>query len=141
MDRRFDYLYRMCIASIGIPRGIKGDGDFISVDPELPAGPKIPPGGIETIRRYYTNSIEEYRYLLALANRTRSRTGLPKKLKTAESAVRFLQYAKSQSEFMEFLSRIDRVTYSRIPIYSNPSILKAIPPRDTDTRVDPREKA
>ena len=142
MDRRFDYLYRMCIACIGIPGGRKGDGDFIPVDPRVPTD-AVGPKGIEPIRRYYTNSIEEYRYLLLLGNKTRSRTNQAKKLKIAESAVRFLQYAKSQSQFMEFLSRIDPATFNRIPIYANPSILKgvAIPKSDIAIPVDPRAKS
>jgi hypothetical protein len=147
MDKRFDYLYRMCIASIGIPVGKRDDS--ISVDLELspgtrvPAdalGPKVPLDGMEPIRKYYTNSIEEYRYLLALGNKTRSRTNQAKKLKSAESAVRFLQYAKSQSQFMEFLSPIDPVTYKRILIYSNPSILKSgILKSDAATPVNPKD--
>jgi hypothetical protein len=150
MERRFEYLYRMCIACIGIPGGRRGD--FISVDLELspgtrvPAdavGPKVPLDGMEPIRRYYPNSIGEYRYLLTLGNKTRSRTEQAKKLKTAESAVRFLQYVKTQGKFMEFLLEVDPVTYKRISIYSNPSILKgvAIPKSDIAIPVDPRAKS
>jgi len=150
MERRFEYLYRMCIACIGIPGGRRGD--FISVDLELspgtrvPAdavGPKVPLDGMEPIRRYYPNSIEEYRYLLALGNKTRSRTEQAKKLKTAESAVRFLQYVKTQGKFMEFLSQADPETYRMVPIYANPSILKviAIPKSDVAIPADPRAKS
>ena len=45
--------------------------------------PRVPQAdNSEPIRRYYPNSIEEYRYLLALGNKTRTRTEQAKKLKT-----------------------------------------------------------
>lgn len=129
MVRRFKYLYDICILSIGIPPG--GKGDFISEGlggksllsdlPKVPAT-DVPMDNIK--KKYYSNSIEEYRYLLGLANETGSRKGLAKKLKSAQNAVKFLQYAKSQDKFMEFLLKIDKITFYRIPIYSNPSILK-----------------
>ena len=149
MDRRFEYLYRMCISSIGIS-GRKGD--FISE--ELAAKEKSLSTGVprepvidvpkDPIKKIYpTNSIEEYRYLLALGNKTRSRTEQAKKLKTAESAVRFLQYVKTQGKFMEFLSQADPVTYKMVHIYANPAILKniAIPKSDIAIPADPRAKS
>jgi hypothetical protein len=139
---RNGWLYQLCVLSIGI----RSDrSDYIGLDPgtQVSAGenkeePKIPPI-VDPVRpvdpigprppipignTYYQNSIEEYRYSLYLANRSGSRTGLAKKKKSAESGIKFLQYAKSQREFMEFLPRIDEITYNRVIEYSNPSILK-----------------
>ena len=126
---RNTWLYQLCVLSIGIPIN---RGDFIPVDPgiRIPAEkdkeePQIPPRPPIPIRDpYYRNSIEEYRYSLYLANKSGSRTGMTKKKKSAESGIKFLQYSKSQREFMEFLSRFDEITYSRVIEYSNPSILK-----------------
>jgi hypothetical protein len=147
MERRFEYLRRMCISSIGRSRR---KGDFISEELAakekslLEGVPRVPQAdNSEPIRRYYPNSIEEYRYLLALGNKTRSRTEQAKKLKTAESAVRFLQYVKTQGKFMEFLSQVDPETYRMVPIYANPAILKsiAIPKSDIAIPADPRAKS
>jgi len=128
MEKRFEYLRRMCISSIGRHGR---EGDFISEELAakektlLEGVPRVPQAGIsEPIRRYYPNSIEEYRYLLVLGNRTRSRTEQAKKLKTAESAVRFLQYAITQDQFMEEVYRENPGLYRDIYTYSNPSILK-----------------
>jgi hypothetical protein len=140
---RNGWLYQLCVLSIGIP--INPGGDFTPVDPgiQIPSEnnkeePKIPPivdpvGPVDPIgprppitigNIYYQNSIEEYRYSLYLANRSGSRTGLSKKKKSAESGIKFLQYTKTQREFMEFLQKTDDITYKRVMEYSNPSILK-----------------
>ena len=147
MEKRFEYLRRMCISSIG-RYGRKGDfisEELAAKEKTLLAGvPRVPQAdNSEPIRRYYPNSIEEYRYLLVLGNKTRSRTEQAKKLKTAESAVRFLQYVKTQGRFMEFLSQADPETYRMVPIYANPAILKsiAIPKSDIAIPADPRAKS
>ena len=147
MEKRFEYLRRMCISSIG-RYGRKGDfisEELAAKEKTLLAGvPRVPQAdNSEPIRRYYPNSIEEYRYLLVLGNKTRSRTEQAKKLKTAESAVRFLQYVKTQGRFMEFLSQSDPETYRMVPIYANPAILKsiAIPKSDIAIPADPRAKS
>jgi len=121
------WLYQLCVLSIGIP--IKQSVDLIQVDRDLlkkepGVKPEIPVQPIPIENSYYPNSIEEYRNLLNLANRRGSRTGLAKKKKSAEAGIKFLQYSRTQIEFMELLSKFDEMTYNRVILYSNPSILK-----------------
>jgi hypothetical protein len=73
-DDRFTYLNGMCIITIG-------------------KNPKEGP--------YYPNSIQEYLVLKQTADRSRNRSGLGKKKKTAESGISFLQYAITQDLFMQ----------------------------------------
>jgi hypothetical protein len=133
---RNPWLYQLCVLSIGIP--INRGGDLIQVDIDLPKKePGVKPE-IPVRHSYYPNSIEEYRNLLNLANRKGSRTGLAKRKKSAEAGIKFLQYSRTQIEFMEFLSRFDEITYNRVILYSNPSILK-IPFRSKESVIpDPR---
>ena len=147
MERRRErdrnrWLYQLCVLSIGIrvdrrdyigldpgtqvseEKNKEESGIPPTIDPVYPADSVGPRPPIPIRDQYYQNSIEEYRYSLYLANRSGSRTGLTKKKKSAESGIKFLQYAKSQREFMELLSRDDEMTYRRVIEYSNPSILK-----------------
>jgi len=73
-DGRFTYLNDMCIITIG---------------KNTKEGP------------YYPNSIQEYLVLKQAADRSRNRSGLGKKKKTAESGISFLQYVITQDLFME----------------------------------------
>lgn len=118
---RNPWIYQLCVLSIGIPVRNPGGGEE-----EQPADQKeaINPEPTPVEITYYPNSIEEYRYYLFLGNRRGSRTGLSKKKKSAESGIKFLQYAKSQELFMEFLMKYDETTYRRVIVYSDPSILK-----------------
>ena len=49
---------------------------------------------------YYPNSIQEYLILKQEADKSRNRSGLGKKKKTAESGIIFLQYVITQDLFM-----------------------------------------
>lgn len=123
-DLNFKKGYSLSILYIGINVRVKEiPGDVIKIEAEQKE-PLNPKPEIPVAYKYYPNSIEEYRYLLSLSNRTGSRTGLDKKKKNAEAGIKFLQYAKSQKKFMEELEKIDPVTYKRVIIYSDPSILK-----------------
>jgi hypothetical protein len=114
-DLNFKRGYSLCILYIGINVRVKEIArDVIKAEAEQK----------DVAYKYYPNSIEEYRYLLSLSNKTGSRTGLDKKKKNAEAGIKFLQYAKSQKKFMGELEMRDPVTYKRVIIYSDPSILK-----------------
>ncbi len=96
INDRFRYLNNMCIITIGKKK----------------EGP------------YYPNSIQEYLILKQAADRSRNRSGLGKKKKTAESGITFLQYVITQDRFMEEVSRKNPELYQDIYEYSNPIILK-----------------
>lgn len=123
-ESRSEWIYRLCVLSIGIPNDRGGILIEQPIDGNESIVPAEPDGPIPIEITYYRNSIEEYRYLLSLSNRTGSRTGLSKKKRLAESGIKFLQYARSDERFMEFLIKEDEITYNRVIIYSNPSILK-----------------
>ena len=127
-DNRFRLLRQASVISIGI---IEEREEF-DTKKELIPGPRPEP-----VVRYYPNSIQEYRYLLFLSNRTRNRKGLDRKKKSAERCIKFLQYVKTQKGFMETLEKMDPTLLERIYVYSDPMILKTpfkekipFPPKD-----------
>ena len=128
-DNRFRLLRQASVISIGI---IEKREEFDTKKELIGLEPRPEPS-----LRYYPNSIEEYRYLLFLSNRTRNRKGLDRKKKSAENCIKFLQYVKTQNEFTRILQRQDPTLLERIYVYSDPMILKTpfkekipFPPKD-----------
>lgn len=133
-DNRFRLLRQSSIISIGIIE----KREELETKKELIPGPRPEPRP-EPALRYYPNSIEEYRYLLFLSNRTRNRRGLDRKKKSAENCIKFLQYVKTQKGFMETLEKMDPTLLKRIYVYSDPIILKT--PFNEKRSVPPKEEA
>jgi hypothetical protein len=133
-DIRFQLLRQTSSISIGI---IERREEFGTRKEVIDLGPK-PDLGPEPVVRYYPNSIEEYRYLLFVSNKTRNRKGLGQKKKSAEGCIKFLQYVKTQKEFMEILERQDPTLLERIYVYSDPMILKT--PFKQKRPIPPKEK-
>ena len=134
-DIRFQLLSQTSSISIGIiERREEFDirKEVIGLEPKPDLGP-------EPVAIYYPNSIEEYRYLLFISNKTRNRKGLGQKKKSAEGCIKFLQYVKTQKGFMEILERKDPTLLERIYVYSDPMILKT--PFNQKRPIPPKEKA
>ena len=130
-DNRFRLLRQASVISIGIIEEREEFGtkkELIGLEPRP-----------EPVVRYYPNSIEEYRYLLFLSNRTRNRKGLDRKKKSAENCIKFLQYVKTQKEFTRILQRQDPTLLERIYVYSDPVILKT--PFEEKRPIPPKEEA
>jgi hypothetical protein len=132
MAEREDIRFQLLRQTSSISIGIIGKREEFETKKESIPGPRPEPA-----LRYYPNSIEEYRYLLFLSNRTRNRRGLDRKKKSAENCIKFLQYVKTQKGFMETLEKMDPTLLERIYVYSDPMILKTpfkgkipFPPKD-----------
>lgn len=130
-DNRFRLLRQASVISIGI---IEKREEFDTKKELIGLEPRPEPS-----LRYYPNSIEEYRYLLFLSNRTRNRKGLDRKKKSAENCIKFLQYVKTQNEFTRILQRQDPTLLQRIYVYSDPVILKT--PFEEKRPIPPKEEA
>lgn len=134
MAEREDIRFQLLRQTSSISIGIIGKREEFETKKESIPGPRPEPA-----LRYYPNSIEEYRYLLFLSNRTRNRRGLDRKKKSAENCIKFLQYVKTQKEFTRILQRQDPTLLERIYFYSDPVILKI--PFSEKKPVPPKDKA
>jgi hypothetical protein len=134
-DNRYRYLYSSCVNTIGVSRKefpkeeakektifLNDESkELVPVNPGEGLGPRpVEPGR----NPFPINSINEYKYILGLSNRSGNRTLQAKKKNIALNGVKFIAYCKGERWFMELVERENPEIYRLILTYSNPSILK-----------------